>query len=152
MINSTLCYLKNKNSTLMLYRNKKNFDIHEGKWNGLGGKLEPGESPDECVVREVREESGYLISNPILKGCITFPLFDSVNDWIVFIYTCNKYNGKMINSKEGKLEWIETKDLLNLNVWDGDRIFMPWLENKPFFSAKFIYKDSVFKKYSVNFY
>ena len=76
MINATLCYVKNGNKTLMLHRIKKENDIHEGKWNGLGGKMEAGETPEECVIREVREESGLQIQNPALRGVLTFPNFD----------------------------------------------------------------------------
>jgi 8-oxo-dGTP diphosphatase len=152
MINSTLCYLRNSDKTLMLYRNKKDFDIHEGKWNGLGGKIEPGESPDECIIREVKEESGYDIFKPALKGFITFPKFDKINDWLVFIYICEEYKGEMIESNEGTLKWVKNNELLNLNLWEGDKVFMPWLDNNKFFSAKFIYKNSSFKDYSVNFY
>ncbi len=153
MINSTLCYLRKGDETLMLHRNKKDFDIHEGKWNGLGGKIESGESPDDCVIREVKEESGYDIFQPTLKGFITFPKFDKINDWLVFIYICEKFQGNLISeSNEGTLKWIKNDKLFNLNLWQGDRIFMPWLENKKLFSAKFIYDNSIFKDYTVNFF
>ena len=153
MINSTLCYLRKSDETLMLHRNKKDFDIHEGKWNGLGGKIESGESPEDCVIREVKEESGYDICQPILKGFITFPKFDKINDWLVFIYICEKFQGNLISeSNEGTLKWIKNDKLFNLNLWQGDRIFMPWLESKKLFSAKFIYDNSIFKDYTVNFF
>tara|TARA_X000000368_G_scaffold405475_1_gene382634 strand:- start:504 stop:962 length:459 start_codon:yes stop_codon:yes gene_type:complete len=152
MINSTLCYLRNSGKTLMLHRNKKDLDIHKDKWNGLGGKIEQGESPDECIIREVKEESGYDIFKPVLKGFITFPQFDKINDWLVFIYICKEYKGEMIESNEGTLKWIRNDDLLSLNLWEGDKFFMPWLDNNNFFSAKFIYKNSIFKDYTVNFY
>jgi len=148
----TLCYLQNNNSTLMLYRNKKENDIHENKWNGLGGKLESGESPEECIIREVKEESGYDINNPTLRGIMTFPKFDMVNDWIVFLYTCSEFSGNIIDSNEGELEWIKDENLLDLNLWEGDKIFMKWINEKPFFSAKFIYKNRKLDDYSVIFY
>jgi|TARA_B100000315_G_scaffold183625_1_gene172537 8-oxo-dGTP diphosphatase len=148
----TLCYLQNNNSTLMLYRNKKENDIHKNKWNGLGGKLESGESPEECIVREVNEESGYDINNPTLRGIMTFPKFDMVNDWIVFLYTCSEFSGNIIDSNEGELEWIKDENLLDLNLWEGDKIFMKWINEKPFFSAKFIYKNRKLDDYSVIFY
>ena len=88
----------------MLHRVKKQNDIHEGKWNGLGGKLEEGESPEECVIREVYEESGLIIKNPMLKGIITFPKFDEIDDWLVFIYTANNF--KDLFSKSAKLTKI----------------------------------------------
>ena len=148
----TLCYLQNNNSTLMLYRNKKENDIHKNKWNGLGGKLESGESPEECIVREVNEESGYDINNPTLRGIMTFPKFDMVNDWIVFLYTCSEFSGNIIDSNEGELEWVKDENLLDLNLWEGDKIFMKWINEKPFFSAKFIYKNRKLDDYSVIFY
>ena len=81
IINATLCYLRRDRYTLMLYRNKKPDDIHQGKWNGLGGKFEAGETPEECACREVREESGLIPDELVLKGVLTFPCFDGVNDW-----------------------------------------------------------------------
>ena len=84
---STLCYINNKSKTLMLHRVKKKNDMHKDKWNGLGGKLIDQESPEECVKREVWEESGLTIKNPNLKGVITFPKFDGIDDWLVFVYT-----------------------------------------------------------------
>jgi len=130
---ATLCYVIDKDKTLMLFRNKKSNDVHEGKWNGLGGKFEPGETPEECAIREVKEESGLVIKNPLLKGFITFPMFDGKKDWYVFLFTINNFSGKLIDSREGKLEWIPNNKLLELNLWDGDRIFIPWLFKKDFF-------------------
>jgi 8-oxo-dGTP diphosphatase len=154
MILATLCYIKDvKNQKiLMLHRVKKANDIHKGKWNGLGGKLEKGESPEDCVIREVKEESGLTIENPEWKGVITFPEFDGTNDWIVFVFTAEEFKGKLINSDEGKLEWIPSDELLNLNLWEGDKIFMEWLYREKFFSAKFNYLNGEFKDYSVYFY
>ena len=89
MILATLCYVidKKNEQILMLHRVKKKNDFHEGKWNGLGGKFDEGESPEDCVIREIREESGLKIKKPRLHGFITFPNFDGKNDWHVFIYT-----------------------------------------------------------------
>ena len=136
----------------MLHRIKKKNDFHEGKWNGLGGKFEQGETPEECVIREVKEESGLLLVNPKLHGFITFPMFDCKKDWYVFMFTSDKFSGELIDSKEGKLEWIPDEKLLDLNLWDGDRIFLPWLEDDKFFSAKFDYENGKFVKHSVVFY
>ncbi len=149
---ATLCYIQHNNKTLMLYRNKKENDYHEGKWNGLGGKLEQGETPEECAIREVYEESGLIIKNPQMKGIITFPMFDGKDDWYVFLFLFNGFEGKLIDSPEGTLKWIETEKLTDLNLWEGDKIFVPWLFQNKFFSAKFNYKDKKFIDYSVTFY
>lgn len=151
---ATLCYVINKQNTatLMIYRNKKKNDYHEGKWNGLGGKFDPGETPEECAVREIKEESGLNVKSIIMKGFITFPLFDGKDDWYVFIFTTNDFTGTMIDSPEGKLEWIANDKLLELNLWEGDTIFIPWLFQDKFFSAKFNYKDGKYLDYKVNFY
>jgi 8-oxo-dGTP diphosphatase len=138
---ATLCYLRRNNQTLMIHRVKKENDIHQDKWNGLGGKFNPGESPEECVIREIKEESGFLIQNPILKGVLTFPEFSSGEDWYVFVFLATEFEGEMICSKEGNLEWIDNERLLNLNLWEGDQHFIKWLDKDVFFSGKFNYKN-----------
>lgn len=151
---ATLCYVidKENKKTLMLHRIKKQIDYHKGKWNGLGGKFEPGESPEECAIREIKEESGLDVISLKLKGFITFPLFDEVDDWYVFIFTIENYSGELINSNEGKLEWIPNEEVTSLNLWDGDKIFIKWLYQEKFFSAKFNYENGNFIDYKVNFY
>ena len=149
---ASLCYLKKNQKTLMLYRNKKQNDIHEGKWNGLGGKFEAGETPEECVIREVKEESGLEIKNPKLHGIILFPAFDGVQDWFVFVFSSTTFSGEIIESEEGTLKWINDNQLLSLNLWEGDEIFMEWMNKNEFFSAKFIYENKKLKSHSVNFY
>ena len=148
----TLCYIKKNNKTLMLHRVKKENDMHKNKWNGLGGKLIPGESPEECVIREIKEESGLNIKTPSLKGIITFPKFDNIEDWLVFVFIANKFSGDLIDSDEGNLKWIDDSDLLNLNMWEGDRIFIPWLSKNELFSAKFYYSNNNYIKHEVIFY
>ena len=151
---ATLCYIidKKKDSTLMLHRIKKENDYHQGKWNGLGGKLDKGESPEECAIREIKEESGLTVKNPSLKGFITFPDFDGVDDWYVFVYSFNEFEGELIDSPEGKLEWIPNDKLTSLNLWEGDKIFLEWVFRDKIFSAKFNYDKGRFVDYSVNFY
>ncbi len=138
---ATLCYVRRGGKTLMVYRNKKPNDMHMGKWNGLGGKLEPGESPEECAVREIFEESGLQVHALTLKGFLTFPGFSNDEDWYAFVYLVRDFNGNLISSQEGELRWIEDSELLNLNLWAGDRIFLPLLDRKGTFSGKFVYKD-----------
>jgi 8-oxo-dGTP diphosphatase len=149
---ATLCYVIRDGKTLMLFRNKKPNDYHEGKWNGLGGKFERGETPEECVIREIHEESGLLIKNPKLHGIITFPMFDGKKDWYVFMFTANKFEGELIDSKEGRLEWIPNAKLFDLNLWEGDKIFIPWLGQDKFFSAKFAYENGKCIAHTVDFY
>lgn len=151
---ATLCYVKNRqeNTTLMLHRIKKENDVHEGKWNGLGGKFERSETPEECVIREIKEESGLTIVDPKLKGFITFPLFDGVYDWYVFIFVAENFSGELIDSDEGNLAWIPNEKLTELNLWDGDQIFMEWLAENKFFSAKFFYEHKRLVRYDVSFY
>jgi 8-oxo-dGTP diphosphatase len=149
---ATLCYVRHQGKTLMVHRIKKENDMHQGKWNGLGGKLEPGETPEECAIREVFEEAGLLVSNPELKGLITFPAFSDEEDWYTFLFVITEFEGALIDSPEGKLEWINDEDLMALNLWEGDRIFLPWLDRPGFFSGKFIYEDYKFIDHSVVFY
>lgn len=151
---ATLCYVidRVRNKTLMIHRTKKENDYHEGKWNGLGGKFNKGESPEDCVIREVKEEAGLSISNPTLHGFISFPNFDEKEDWYVFIFTAENFSGELIDSHEGNLAWISTDKLHELNLWDGDKIFLDWLFQDKFFSAKFVYENGKMKNYDVHFY
>jgi 8-oxo-dGTP diphosphatase len=149
---ATLGYVRKAGETLMVHRIKKENDMHQGKWNGLGGKIEPGETPEECVIREVYEESGLVVRNPMLKGLITFPGFNQDEDWYTFLFVITDFKGELIDSPEGDLQWIPDEELLQLNLWEGDRIFIPWLEKPGFFSGKFSYKNEVLTDYSVVFY
>lgn len=151
---ATLCYVidKKQNKTLMIHRVKKENDYHEGKWNGLGGKLEKTESPEDCVIREVKEESGLTITSPRMHGFITFPLFDGKHDWYVFIFTAENFSGALIDSSEGILEWIPNDKVTSLNLWDGDKIFLEWLYQDKFFSAKFNYENGKYLNHIVSFY
>jgi len=151
MILATLCYLKRDGYTLMVYRIRKVNDIHEGKWNGLGGKFEAGETPEECVLREIFEESGLSIQNPKLCGLLMFPKFKG-NDWYVFVFTANDFTGELIDSPEGKLAWIPDEKIHGLNLWESDHIFMPWIREGKFFSAKFEYEEDKMRRYDVIFH
>lgn len=148
----TVCYVKNDEKTLMIHRIKKQMDTHYGKWIGLGGKFELGETPEECAIREVKEESGLDVRDPQLKGLLTFPNFDGRDDWYVFVFIMREFTGCLIDSPEGELKWIADKELLDLNLWEGDRVFLPWLNEGRFFSAKFNYKDGRLVDYQVSFH
>lgn len=151
-IAATLCYVRSGGRTLMLHRNKKKGDVHLGKWNGLGGKLDAGESPDDCVVREVREESGLTILDPKLRGVLTFPAFQNGDDWLVFVYTATRFTGELAECPEGALSWVEDPKILDLPLWEGDRHFLPWLNGDRFFSAKFSYRDGRLASHEARFY
>ncbi len=149
---ATLCYVKQNGSTLMLHRVKKQNDMHQGKWNGLGGKVQPGESPEECALREIEEESGLRVKKLRLHGFITFPAFDNIDDWYCFLFTATEFEGELIDSNEGVLKWIPDHELFNLTMWDGDKIFMRWLDQPEMFSAKFDYDSGRMTGYTVHFY
>ena len=152
MILATLCYVKYNGKTLMVHRNKKPNDIHEGKWNGLGGKFEAGETPEMCIRREVQEEAGLVIHKPHLHGLLLFTNFKG-NDWYVFVFTATEFTGELTaSSPEGRLEWVENDKLTELNLWESDHIFLPWLESGQFFSAKFDYEGDKMLDYEVNFH
>ncbi len=149
----TLVYIREDGRTLMLHRVKKKNDIHRGKWNTLGGKLEPGETPEECAIREVYEESGLIIENPEMKGILTFPSFDEVDDWYVFVFVTSRYSGELLEeSPEGILAWIENEKLYDLDLWEGDRLFMKWLEQGRFFSGKIEYDHGELASHDVVFH
>jgi 8-oxo-dGTP diphosphatase len=136
----------------MIHRIKKTNDVNAGKWNGLGGKFDAGETPEACVIREVFEESGLTIRNPQMKGFVTFPGFAHDEDWYMFVFVAREFEGKLIESDEGVLQWIDDAQITNLNLWEGDRIFLPWLEGERFFSAYFTYKQGRLKEHGVKFY
>ena len=149
---ATLVYVRANGRTLMLHRIKKPNDMHAGKWNGLGGKLEPGETPEECAIREVAEESGLHLTDPILRGMIVFPQFANGEDWFTFVLTADRFTGELIDSPEGVLAWVEDERLMTLNLWPGDRIFLRWLDDPRMFSAKFVYLAGELTNYEVVFY
>ena len=150
---ATLCYIKKYGKTLMLHRTKKENDMHEGKWVGVGGKIEKGESPEECAVREVFEETGLKAEELKLRGLLTFPDFNSSEDWYGYLYVVEKFSGELIESPEGDLKWVEDSKLFDLDMWEGDELFMRWMLEDRMFSAKFIYDENErMKDYSVTFY
>ncbi len=150
---ATLCYVQQNGKTLMMHRVTKENDVHEGKWNGLGGKFEPGESPEECLVREVEEEAGLQLEDWTMHGVLTFPEFDGKRDWYVFLFTTSEFRGQPPTStREGNLRWIPNEELFELNLWDGDQIFLKWLNREGFFSGKFEYENGRLKDYESTFY
>ena len=150
---ATICYIDNGKEFLLLHRNKKANDVHAGKWIGVGGKLEKGETPQECAVREILEETGLRVNKPILKGIITFPDFTPDNDWYTYVFKATEFEGELIDCDEGTLEWVPYEEILSKSTWEGDYTFLSWiLEDKPFFSAKFSYKGEKLVESHVDFY
>jgi 8-oxo-dGTP diphosphatase len=149
---ATLCYVRKDHQTLMIHRIKRENDIHQGKWNGLGGKMEPGETPEECAMREIFEESGLQARNPQLKGFLTFPAFAHDEDWYAFVFVVTDFEGQLIESQEGVLAWIDDDEVPHLSLWEGDQIFLPWLDQPGFFSGKFVYQNGRFIDYNAVFH
>ncbi|HZJ10757.1 MAG TPA: 8-oxo-dGTP diphosphatase [Trueperaceae bacterium] len=148
----TLAYVRDGDKTLMLRRPADGAHPQAGKYNGLGGKFEAGESPETCLAREVLEESGLTVEEARLKGFITFPDFDGDDDWYVFVYLVTAFSGTLAPSDEGELHWIETAAVPALPLWEGDRYFLPWLDRPGLFSAVFRYLGGRYAGHEVVFY
>ncbi|MBE6701392.1 MAG: 8-oxo-dGTP diphosphatase [Ruminococcaceae bacterium] len=144
MKNTTLCHIEKDGKYLMLHRIKKDKDINKDKWIGVGGKFEENESPEECVMREVAEETGLTMKEFSYKGIVTF-VSDECEGEYMHLFTCDKFTGELKECDEGVLEWIEKEKVKELTIWEGDKIFLDLLEdNAPFFSLKLRYeKDSL---------
>lgn len=124
MQDTTLCYIEKDNKYLMLYRNKKKNDLNAGKWIGVGGKVEPGETPEECVIRETWEETGLILKSVVLRGIIMF-YSDIWEDEAMYLYTATDFEGKISEEcNEGELKWIPKDEIMELSLWEGDRIFL----------------------------
>ncbi|MGN0915906.1 MAG: NUDIX hydrolase [Succinivibrio sp.] len=137
---TTICYLKKDNRYLMMHRVKKENDINKDKWIGIGGHLENGESPDECIVRETFEETGLTLNSYDLRGIITF-VSNCYGVVYMFLYTSEDFSGEMTSiCNEGNLEWVEMERICELPLWEGDKVFFKLLkERKDFFSLKLVY-------------
>ncbi len=137
---TTLCYIEKDNRYLMLYRGKKENDCNRGKWIGVGGKFEPGESPEECLLREVKEETGLTLTSYRFRGLITF-VSDEWEDEMMCLFTADEFQGELISCEEGTLQWIDKADVLNLNLWEGDKVFLNLLlTTDEFFTLKLRYE------------
>lgn len=141
MKQTTLCYIDDGTRYLMLHRVKKENDASHGKWIGVGGKCEADESPDECMLREVKEETGLEITRWHYRGIVTF-ISDTWPNEYMHLFTASEWQGNIdMDCNEGDLAWIAKDKLMNLKLWEGDRIFLRLLldESTPFFSLKLIY-------------
>lgn len=136
---TTLCYIERDGAYLMLHRVKKEKDINKDKWIGVGGHFEEGESPEECLLREVAEETGLKLTDYRLRGVITFST-ESYPVEYMFLYTAEGFSGTMHACDEGDLEWVPKEQVYELPVWEGDKIFFRLLEERrDFFSLKLRY-------------
>lgn len=151
----TLCYIRQENKTLLLHRNKKKNDQMQDYWIGLGGhiEIEQGEAPHECIIREVYEESN-LIVKPKLRGIAVFRHIEpQEDDWYAYIFSATEFTGELTTSTEGSLSWIEDREIQDINIPEGDRLFLRWLqETDQIFSAKFVYKEKKLMEHRVEFY
>ena len=137
---TTLCYIERDHQYLMLHRIKKAQDENEGKWIGIGGHLEQDESPDECIVREIAEETGLQVSFLRMRGILTFILPDWGNE-LTFLYTATSEDKSLPECAEGVLQWVPKEQVMNLPLWEGDKAFLPLLQREtPFFSMKLVYE------------
>ncbi|MED9968015.1 MAG: 8-oxo-dGTP diphosphatase [Blautia sp.] len=137
---TTHCYLETEDAYLMLHRVSKKNDVNKDKWIGVGGHFEEGESPEDCLLREVYEETGLTLTSWRFRGIVTFTQEDYGTEYMC-MYTADGFTGTMKECDEGILEWVPKKDLLSLNLWEGDKIFIKLLlEEAPFFSLKLSYK------------
>ena len=145
---TTLCYIEKDNKYLMLKRVKKKEDINKGKWIGVGGHFEEGESPEECVCREVLEETGLRLKSYKARGILTFVQNKTFTEYI-WLFTADEYEGELIECDEGILEWIDKDKLSELELWEGDRIFLELLNTQEeFFSLKLEYEGDKLVKYT----
>lgn len=136
---STLCYIEKDGKYLMLHRNVKKNDVNEGKWIGVGGHFEADESPEECLLREVKEETGYTLTSYQFRALVTFVSGNGVTEYMS-LFTADGFEGEPIPCDEGELAWVEIDKIDELNLWEGDRIFHRLLlENNDFFSLKLVY-------------
>ena len=151
LVNTTLCYIEKDGSYLMLHRTKKENDYNHDKWIGIGGKFENEESPEDCAIREVHEETGLTILPNNLEYCgiVTFvdKSFDEPYTEFMHIFRTKEFSGTLSDCDEGELEWVPISKMNELPHWKGDEIFLDFLaENHPFFSLKLIYKDGILQE------
>ena len=145
---STLCYIEQDNKYLMLHRVVKKNDVNKDKWIGVGGHFEHGESPEECLLREVKEETGYTLTSWKYRGIVTFVYGEDVVEYMS-LYTADAFTGESIECDEGVLEWVGKDSIGELNLWEGDRVFFRLLdEREEFFSLKLVYNKSDVLEYA----
>lgn len=137
---TTLCYIEQNDSYLMLHRISKKNDANKDKWIGIGGHFEENESPEECVLREVMEETGLTLLSYRFRGIITF-VSDKWETEYMCLFTADEFEGKLQDCDEGELCWVRKSDINSLNLWEGDKVFFRLLEERQeFFTLKLVYE------------
>ena len=141
MRNTTLCYIQKDDQYLMLHRTKKEGDLNKDKWIGVGGKCEQGESPEDCLYREVLEETGYTLKGHLFRGIVTF-VYGDITEYM-YLFTSDSFEGVLKECDEGELVWVDIDKVCKLPIWEGDKIFLKYLkEDKEFFSLKLVYNEA----------
>lgn len=150
---TTLCYIENNEQYLMLHRTKKQNDINQGKWIGVGGHVENEESPEECLVREVKEETGLTLTSYRLRGLVSF-INSECESELMCVFTADEYTGNLITCEEGDLQWIAKTQVPDLPTWEGDRVFLELLlsDEQRFFSIKLQYEGDRLVEKKINLY
>ncbi|MBQ7491502.1 MAG: 8-oxo-dGTP diphosphatase [Clostridia bacterium] len=150
MKQTTLCYIEKDGCYLMLHRVKKEHDENRDKWIGIGGKFQEGESPEDCLLRETKEETGLTLTDYRYRGLVTF-VSDEWGTEQMHLFTAGGFSGDLRECDEGVLEWVPRETLLSLPMWEGDRIFLDLLErNEPFFSLKLVYRGETLERAVLN--
>lgn len=152
MILSTLCYIEKDNQYLMLHRTKKKNDINKDKWIGIGGKFEENESPEECIIREVKEETGLHLKSYQLRCIVTYVSTNWETEYM-YVFTSDDFEGNIIECNEGDLQWVNKDEVTKLNTWEGDKIFIEKMQkDKNFFTVKFEYDGDKLLRYALKEY
>ena len=150
MKNTTLCYIEKDDCYLMIHRTIKKNDGNDGKWLGIGGHFEEGESPFDCIKREVKEETGLELLAPMYRGIVTF-VSDRYETEQMHLFSCHEFCGSIGTCNEGELAWVRKQDVGLYDIWEGDRIFLDLIDTEvDFFSLKLVYKDDSLFEYYIN--
>ena len=148
---TTLCYIEREDSYLMLHRVSKKNDINKDKWIGIGGHFQVNESPEDCLLRETKEETGLTLTSYRFRGIVTFITDGLEEAEYMHLYTADGFEGEMIDCDEGTLEWVPKSKIPELNLWEGDLIFFKLLaEDAPFFSLKLVYQGDKLVEAALN--
>ena len=141
MKNTTLCYITRGDEVLMLHRTKKEKDINRDKWIGIGGKFLPGETPEECLLREAKEETGLTLTGWKCRGVVTFLTENPADGEYMYLFTADRFTGELKTCDEGDLQWVSREFVKDLPIWEGDRIFLDLLwQDALFFLLKLRYE------------